>query len=184
MENQKNLLYHIGNSMVHFLFNFFIYFLFIVPLDLWKKATISLSTQRDTGYLSISRISGQWPLLTFIKRFFVDFFFNGIIFILYFIGPIAGVAALILSEEYLGREGYIPCLIIILITYYSPIALSIIREIIILQIMPFKKFLNWVMKPAQYMDLTILNKSDNQEQWAQKKESKSFTPKEINEDDL
>ncbi len=152
MSEQKKLTEQIVSALIHFLYNFFVYFLFIVPFDLWKKATIRLAEQKEKGTLSISKITGLWPFLSFLKAFILDFLIDGVIFILYVLGLIIGIVIWIQTGEFMS---FISTIVVI---YFSPIMLSLLRDIIQLSILPFKKFLSWASKPAQYMDLEIKNK--------------------------
>lgn len=152
MENQKKFGDQIWNALIHFLYNFFVYFLFLVPFALWKKATIRLSDQREKGSLSIAKITGLWPFISFLKAFFFEFLFDGFIFIGYFVGV---VFAIYVYNETKKEESL---LMILAGTYYSPLGLSLIRDFFQLLILPFKKFINWCSKPAQYMDFTILER--------------------------
>lgn len=149
---EKSFKNQILNALIHFLYNFFIYFIFIVPFDLWKRATIRLANQKESGGLSISKITSLWPFLSFMKAFMLDFLIDGIIFILYVIGLIIGIVLWITTGEFASFLGVIAGI------YFSPIGLSLLRDLIQLMTLPFKKFLSWASKPAQYMDLEIKNK--------------------------
>jgi len=150
--SEKKFADQVIGALLHFLYNFFVYFLFLIPFDLWKKATVRLAEQREKGTLNISNITGLWPFLSFLKAFILEFLIDGLIFIYYFIGPIVAIYSMIESGEF-------SALVLILVgTYYSPIGLSLIRDILQLMILPFRKFLSWASKPAQYMDLEIKNK--------------------------
>lgn len=140
------------SALSHFLYNFFIYFLFVVPFDLWKKATIRLADQKEKGTLNISKITSLWPFLSFLKTFILEFLIDGIIFFMYIIGVIIGLIVWIDTEEV---SSFLATLAVV---YFSPISLSLIRDYIQLIILPFKKFISWASKPAQYMDLEIKNK--------------------------
>tara|TARA_Y100000385_G_C12830521_1_gene524323 strand:+ start:64 stop:522 length:459 start_codon:yes stop_codon:yes gene_type:complete len=152
MSDQKKLTKQIVSALIHFLYIFFIYFLFIVPFDLWKKATIRLANQKESGGLNISKITSLWPFLSFVKAFILDFLIDGIIFISYVLGLIGGVYIWIESGEFMAFVAFIAGV------YISPIGLSLLRDLLQLSILPFKKFLSWASKPAQYMDLEIKNK--------------------------
>ena len=136
----------------HFLYSFFIYFIFIIPFELWKKATLRLAAQKDEGVLNISKINSRWPFLSFLKTFTLDFLFDGIIFIAYIAGFIFAVTIWIIDGVF-SSFSYTMVLV-----YFSPIAFSLTRDIIQIAILPFKKFMSWVSKPAQFMDLEIKNK--------------------------
>lgn len=152
MNEQKKLTEQIVSALLHFLYNFFIYFIFIVPFDLWRKATIRLANQKENGGLNISKITSLWPFLSFLKSFLLDFLIDGIIFILYVLGIIIGIVMWVQSGEFMSFVGAIVGV------YFSPIGLSLLRDLLQLLVLPFRKFLNWVYKPAQYMDLEIKNK--------------------------
>jgi len=150
--SEQKLSDQIISALLHFLYNFFVYFLFLVPFDLWKKATVRLAEQREKGTLNISKITGLWPFLSFLKAFILEFLIDGFIFICYFIGPIIAIYSMIKSGEF-------SVLVVTLVaTYYYPISLSLTRDFLQLMILPFRKFLSWASKPAQYMDLEIKNK--------------------------
>ena len=143
---------HFINALLHFLYNYFVYFLFVVPFDLWKKAVVRLSEQKSAGSINIKKIKSQWPFLSFLKSFIIDFLIDGFILMSYVTAPIA---ALVVGINDGGFGGF---LLILVGSYYAPLALSILRDLTQLYILPLKKFLSWVKKPAQYMDLKIENK--------------------------
>ncbi|MBG0780794.1 MAG: toxin-antitoxin system YwqK family antitoxin [Bacteroidales bacterium] len=70
---EKKFTDQIVSALLHFLYNFFVYFIFIVPFDLWKKATIRLANQKEKGGLNISKITSLWPFLSFLKAFILFF---------------------------------------------------------------------------------------------------------------
>ncbi len=152
MENQKSFKDHIVNSLLHFLYYFFVYFIFITPFSLWQKATIRLSEQREIGTLNISKITSLWPFLSFLKAFLLEFLIDGFIFIGYFVGLIFALYTFIKTGEFMAFVSVLAG------TYFSPILLSLTRDLLQLLILPFRKFLSWANKPAQYMDLKIENK--------------------------
>jgi hypothetical protein len=149
--SEKKLSEQVVSALIHFLYIFFIYFLFVVPFDLWKKATIRLANQKEKGGLNISKITSPWPFLSFLKTFILDFLIDGFIFMLYVLGLIIGIVAGI-------DGGFMTFLATIAGVYFAPIGLSFTRDMLQLGILPFKKFLSWASKPAQYMDLEIKNK--------------------------
>ena len=150
--NENKLPKQIVSALTHFLYNFFVYFIFIVPFDLWKKATIRLANQKENGALNISKIKSPWPFLSFLKTFILDFLIDGVIFMLYVLGLFIGIAAWVQSGSFFSFIATIAVL------YFSPIILSVLRDYLQLLVLPFKKFLSWASKPAQYMDLEIKNK--------------------------
>jgi hypothetical protein len=150
--SEKKLTEQIVSALIHFLYNFFIYFIFIVPFDLWKKATVRLANQKEKGGLDISKITNLWPFLSFLKTFVLDFLIDGIIFILYILGLIIGIVSWVQTGEFMS---FVSAIVGV---YFSPIGLSLLRDLLQLLILPFRKFLSWASKPAQYMDLEIKNK--------------------------
>jgi hypothetical protein len=180
MKNQQSFKEHFNNALLSFLWNFFIYFLLIVPFDLWKKAVIRLSVQKQQGKLNISKITSFWPFLSFFRAFFFEFLFDGFIFIGWFIGIIVAIYA------YSQTEKIETMLLMIVGTYYSPIGLSLIRDILQFLMMPLKKFIDWCLKPAQYMDFTIIEKSKRENLQSDKDKSnmKQVDKKWIDPNDL
>ena len=151
--NEKKFSEQVVSALVHFLYNFIIYFIFIVPFDLWKKATIRLANQKEKGGLEISKINSPWPFMSFLKVFILDFLIDGFIFILYILGLVVAVFLGIQSGDFMTFLGTISAI------YFAPVGLSLLRDTLQLMILPFKKFLSWASKPAQYMDLQVYNKS-------------------------
>jgi hypothetical protein len=150
--DQKQFLNDVIQALLHFLYNFFVYFLFIMPFALWKKATTRLANQRKNGGLNIGNIDSFWPFLSFLKVFILEFLIDGLIFMLYVLGIIFAIIGAIDG----GVAGFFGVLIG---TYYTPIALSLTRDLIQLLTQPLKKFISWISKPAQYMDLKVTNTS-------------------------
>ena len=150
--SEKKFKDHIVSALIHFSFNFFIYFIYIVPFDLWKKATVRLANQRESGGLKISKIVSLWPFLSFLKAFILDFLLDGVIFISYILAPIFGI------YSWIDTGDFISFVIYLAYGYFTPVGLSLVRDILQLLTLPFKKFLSWAAKPAQYMDLEIKNK--------------------------
>ncbi len=146
---EKKFKDQIISALIHFLYNFFIYFIFIVPFDLWKKATIRLANQKENGRLSISKSTSAWPFLSFLKAFFIEFLIDGIIFISYVLGFLFVILMSKTMEDIVKLS---------IIVYFAPVMWSLFRDLIQLLILPFKKFLDWASKPAQYMDFEIKNK--------------------------
>ncbi|MBN1950576.1 MAG: hypothetical protein JW801_05200 [Bacteroidales bacterium] len=152
MENQKPLQEHLVTAILHVLYQLFVYFLFVVPFDLWKKATIRLSIQSENQSLKITNISGLWPFMSFLKAFLLEFLFDGFIFLSYAIGLIAAIVWPITSGE------IVYVIFGLLYGYYMPVFLSVFRDLFQLGLLPFRKYIDWAKKPAQHMDLDIKNK--------------------------
>lgn len=142
---EKSFISQLADAALHFLYRI-VYFLFIMPFDLWRKAVARLSKQRQEKSLDITKIETQWPFLSFIKRFTLDFFIDGLIFIV----PLIMVIILIfgcMDDFLMGIFSFIGSYFVL------PIGFSLMRDFMTLAILPFRKFLSWVSKPAQYVDI-------------------------------
>ena len=142
---EKSFISQLADAALHFLYRI-VYFLFIMPFDLWRKAVARLSKQRQEKSLDITKIETQWPFLSFIKRFTLDFFIDGLIFIV----PLIMIIILIvgcMDDFLMGMLSFVGSYFVL------PIGFSLTRDFVTLTIMPFKKFLSWVSKPAQYVDI-------------------------------
>ena len=149
---ENTLAKQVVSALIHFLYNFFVYFIFIVPFDLWKKATARLANQRENGGLDLSKSTSRWPFLSFLNTFILDFLIDGYIFMVYILAlPLAIIMAI--------SDGGFDTFVGILVTaYFAPVGMSLLRDFLQLLVLPFNKFLSWASKPAQHMDLEIKNK--------------------------
>lgn len=138
------------NALMHFGYSI-LYFIIFLPFELWKKALLRLDEQRSDGSLKIANISSPYPFFSYIKRWILEFAIDALIFISYFVGIIVALYALF-------TEGFMAFIMTLICTYFVPMGLSFIRDLFQLFLLPIRKFLNWVNKPAQYMDLEIKNK--------------------------
>lgn len=139
-------------ALLHVLYNLFVYYLFVLPFHLWVNAVNRLAEQKKSGSLSLVSIKSAWPFLSFMKAFLLEFLFDGMIMLCYVIGPLAGLVMMFTAA---GFGGFLGALVG---SYYTVVGISIIRDVFALLILPFKKFISWASKPAQYMDLEIKNK--------------------------
>lgn len=140
------------NALVHALYSI-VYLLFIVPFDLWRKATFRLAEQYQNGSFKIINIGGLWPFLSFIKMVLLEFLFDAITFLAYIIIPIIAIFAWIDSGEF-------SVFISICISgYYMPISTSITRDFFQIAILPIRKFISWCRKPAQQLDIDLTKKN-------------------------
>ena len=133
MENNS-----IAKAFLHILYQI-VYILFIVPYHCWCNALKRLAAQRENKALKVTEIKSPWPMFTFLKRWFIDFFFD----MLTALSWIIGILLAILS----GTIG------IAVLAYFAPSLLSWLRDLFVLLIKPFKKFLSWCSKPAQHLDI-------------------------------
>ena len=75
------------------------------------------------------------------------------IFITYFLGVLAAFIVWIASKEFWVF------FLILCASYYAPIYMSWIRDLCVLALLPFQKFLSWLSKPAQQLDVDFHNKT-------------------------
>jgi hypothetical protein len=142
-QNLLPALIHSGYSII--------YFLFIIPFDLWVKALERLAAQRANGSLEIGTINSPWPFITFMKNLLLEFLFDFFTLLSYVIGVF--VAFYTLFDEGFGE--FIGALVA---TYYTPVFYAIARDFFQLFILQFRKLLSWLRKPAQYYDLNVQKK--------------------------
>ncbi len=148
--NQNGFVNDLMGATIHFLYSI-AYFLFIVPLDLWRNAVKRLALQRANGTMKLTKIEGLWPLLSYIKTLMFEFFFDAIIFVWYFIGAILAIVAL-------AQDGFGAFIASLIAAYYSPIMFSFFRDLAQMSLLPIRKFLSWCRKPAQQLDIDFKNR--------------------------
>ena len=134
-------------AFTHILYQI-VYFLFILPFDTWMSAIKRLAAQRENKALKVTEIKSQWPMFTFLKRWCIDFFFDMLIALGWIIGVL-----LILAAKPDGVGEYI--LLILAVYWGVPVVVHIVRDFFVLMLKPFSKFLGWLNKPAQHLDITI-----------------------------
>ena len=148
-------------------------FLFVTPLKLWLKAADRIHAQKEAGSLNITNIQSDWPFLSYLKRFTLDFCFDAMAFLAYPLGFILAVwagidsgliAAKINEWSDVGSkvsvfwsfvEEFFICL---LLAYFAPLVCYILHDLFVVLLLPIRKFIDWAKKPAQQMDLDIKNK--------------------------
>ncbi|MBP5688583.1 MAG: hypothetical protein J6X22_08100 [Muribaculaceae bacterium] len=145
----------IGKAFLHILYQI-VYVLFILPYGIWCKAIKRLAAQRENKSLKFSEINSQWPMFTFLKRWFIDFLFDLFIAIIWFVG-------IYLYFKYEGYksfkfdfgDGLKMTLYYLYGAYFSVAIISWLRDLFILGLKPLAKFFSWLKKPAQHLDITI-----------------------------
>lgn len=140
----------IGSALAYF-FSMLAFILFVCPFSFWKASTYRLYKECKSKSLFTFTQTSRWPFFSFLKKIFFEFFIDGFIFISYFIGVIVAIIALFNDA---GFGGFI---FILIGTYYSPLFLCWIRDIFVLLLLPFQKFLSWISKPAQQIDVDFHN---------------------------
>ena len=136
------------SAFTHILYQI-VYFLFILPFDTWLSAIKRLAAQRENKALKVTEIKSPWPMFTFLKRWCIDFFFDMLIALAWIIGLIIAFK----FGWFKSKPGII--ILTILAIYCAPVAVHIVRDFFVLLLKPFTKFLGWLNKPAQHLDITI-----------------------------
>lgn len=147
--NQNDFPHQLLNALIHFLYQF-VNFLFVLPYHLWQKAVIRLDYQFCNKTLNVGKIDSPWPFFSWLKRFILEFLLDGLIFIWWL------VALIFFFVDICGSGmSFWDYLSVLYLLYVSgPFVLSLLRDFIVTCILlPFRKFLSWVRKPAQYMDV-------------------------------
>lgn len=149
---------NIVSALVYF-FKSLVYILFICPFEFWAAATNRLASDHKACSLDILKYTSRWPYLSFCKKVIFEFLIDGAIFISYFAGTIIAFGALVyglVKFDYPGQT-FLLFLGILILTYYSPLGISFFRDLLTLFLLPFYKFLSWVAKPAQQLDIDMHN---------------------------
>lgn len=163
MSQYNNSYQSLGDNIVSALAYFFksiVYILFVCPFEFWVAATNRLANDRKNCRIDILKNASRWPYLSFCKKIIFEFLIDGFIFISYFLGAIAALIVLVMSIYNIAKydlsawELLKPVGVLIL-TYYSPLGLSFTRDILTLLLLPLYKFISWVSKPAQQLDIDM-----------------------------
>lgn len=137
-------------SAFAYFFSMLAFILFVCPFAFWKGAVYRLQKECKNKSLKTFVHTSRWPFLSFLRKIFFEFFIDGMIFISYFVGIIFAFVAM--------TEEFSMFLLVLVATYYSPLCLSWVRDLLVLMLLPFQKFLSWVSKPAQQIDVDFHNK--------------------------
>jgi len=143
---------------MHFL-NRIVYLLFVLPYEIWCKSVANLAGRKNDKLQKADTIDTKWPFLTFLKRVFFDFWVDGIILIL----PLYILGIYIYDMCELPSYTFkVICLVtvfdLILPYIILPQLMRVVRDVVELCLIPFRKFLNWGSKPAQYVDVEVKQK--------------------------
>ena len=154
----QQLSQNIVPALVYF-FKSLVYILFICPFEFWAAATNRLATGYKNCSLDILKNTSRWPYLSFCKKVIFEFLIDGTIFISYFIGVLAAIGTLIylMASTKLVGAAFLAFFSILLCTYYAPLGISFFRDLLTLCLLPFNKYLSWVSKPAQQLDIDMRN---------------------------
>lgn len=137
-------------------------FIFLTPLKLWFKSAERLAEQKEQGSLDLSNINGLWPFMSYLKRLLIDFLFDAMSLLMYPLGIIFSIYgfidSIITGIQYTtfgdglvdGMSTFIATLVAF---YFAPIVWAIYKDLFVLVLLPFRKFIDWCKKPAQYLQL-------------------------------
>ncbi len=149
-------------SALKYFFSSLIYVLFVCPFGFWMASTNRLANDRKNCNLDIIKNESRWPYLSFCKRVFFGFFIDGMTFISWFIGAIVAVIMFficIFQGELL--TAFLSLIGTLIAVYYLPPSFAFIRDMATLMLLPFTKFLSWLSKPAQHLDIDMNKRNVN-----------------------
>jgi hypothetical protein len=174
----KELVNKMVQALVHCLVSI-VSFIFLTPLKLWLKAAERLTAQKEAGLLDMAKVQGEWPLLSYLKRFTLDFWFDAIAFLAFPVGILFafyngfdawGTAADVneanaeaIKEGWIAKESVLGAfaeswIATIVASYFCPVFCFIFHDLFVIVLLPIRKLIDWFKKPAQHMDLDIKNK--------------------------
>lgn len=153
MDNQSVL-----SAFKHILYQL-VYYIFILPYEVWCKAIRRLAAQRENSALKFVEIKSPWPLFTFLKRWCIDFFFDmliaiaWIVLLFFFFKNFKELVIIPFKHDF--GDGVKALLLELYLMYSSVLVIHFYRDLFILLLKPISKFLGWLNKPAQHLDITI-----------------------------
>lgn len=129
----------------------------LLPVNLWIKAVNRLAEQRKSGALKMENINSQWPFISYMRRF-IGFFFDMLIVLSFVFGilamPVAFIAGCV-GDWGSFIDGVLAALGVLIGAYVAPIGCTLVKDIIQLLLLPFRKLISWLSKPAQQLDLNV-----------------------------
>lgn len=141
-----------------------LYFIFVWPFTVWLKSVSHIAEMEEKKTLSMSNINSNWPLFTFFKRFLLDFLLDAMSVLTYFIGIICAFYALVVGFKMGAAEAFAAFFGTLIATYFVPIWIMLLRDFIQFFIVaPLRKFVSWLTKPAQYIDINAVLKNKDKE---------------------
>lgn len=154
---EKTFFEELVDALAHIFFTI-VYILFIVPFELYAKAVHRLAEQRRNNSLSIKDIDSPWPFFTLLWRLNLYFIFDFTIVISWGVGIIAAIVLFFsgITDSYDRFQhafgGFFAALIC---AYYMPVLMTWFRDFAQFSVLPLKKYMSWLRKPAQHVDLTM-----------------------------
>lgn len=135
-------------SVIGYFFYRLIYFLFVLPFDLWKKAVMRLYIQRKRHMLDIDTIKHEVSFFVWLKRFFFDFVLDGIAAMGWFIGALVSIIMAIKTRD-------AEWLLMIFGVYYIPFFMALTRDSLTFStVLPIRWLLTFYRRPAKTYDIT------------------------------
>lgn len=128
-----------------------VFFVLILPFNLWKRAVERLDDQRRNKLLDTSTIEHEVPFFVWLKRFLFDFIFDGIAMFGWLIGIVITMAHAFNAANFsLMADFVVP----LLITYYIPLVMAIMRDTLtFVVVMPVRWLLSYLRRPAKTVDI-------------------------------
>lgn len=129
-------------------------FIFVWPFSVWLKAVERINTVKRNDSLSLRNINNRWPMLTYLKRFFFEYLFDAVSVLSYIVGILVALFLFFkgISISFGVAAGAFFGAIVLF--YFFPVFNSILRDWLQLTIVgPVRKFVSWIDKPAQYLDI-------------------------------
>lgn len=127
-----------------------------MPFDLWRNAVIRLAKQKGEKSLNLLEINTEWPFLTYIKRMFFDFILDALILLIpaWILG--SWIYNIVDLSNRMTFELFVMCFLSYVVAQYIllPMILTFVRDVVLVYvILPFRKLISWLRKPAQYVDI-------------------------------
>jgi len=148
-QNNDNFGKQLVDALLHLLYRL-AYFLFILPYDLWRKAVIRLSKQKEGHSLDLVSIKTEYPFLSWFKRFFFEFLIDAL--------TVLSWLLLLIFFIYIGgfkHTTFFSVVFSLYVIYWAPVVLAIVRDLVtILVVMPTRWIISLYRRPAKTFDLT------------------------------
>lgn len=129
-------------------------FIFVWPFSVWLKAVDRVNAAKRSDSLNLRNINNRWPMLTYLKRFFFEYLFDAVSVLSYIVGILVALFLFFkgISISFGVAAGAFFGAIVLF--YFFPVFNSILRDWLQLTIVgPVRKFVSWIDKPAQYLDI-------------------------------
>ena len=124
-----------------------------LPYGCWIAAAKRLAAKLENSPMDIDSSSSRWPFLSFLKALILDFVIDGLSFLAY---PV-GIIMVIYEQTQAYYFIFWSMVTSLIVVYVIPVSFAIIRDVIVICLLPFNKYLSWASKPAQQLDLDVHN---------------------------